>query len=47
MGELQFRPKKRILRLTLHPETKGLFGEVAQARLNSLASSMEATVDVI
>ncbi len=46
MGELGFKPKKRILTLKLHPETKGLFGEVAEARLNALASAMEASVSV-
>jgi len=46
MGALKWHPKKRVLRLTLHPETKALFGEVAEARFMSLASSMGATVEV-
>ena len=46
MGKLKWQPKKRILTLVLHPETKGLFGEVAQARLSSLASSLDASVVV-
>ena len=46
MGELDWRPKKRLLRLTLHPETRDLFGEVARARLKSLATSLEATIEV-
>ncbi len=46
MGELKWQPKKRVLTFELHPETKGLFGEVAQARLNSLAASLEADIVV-
>lgn len=44
MGQLKWHPKKRLLKLTLHPETKALFGEVAQARFKSLASALEADV---
>ncbi len=47
MGALVWRPKKRILQFTLHPETRNLFGEVADARLRSLANSLEAEVEVI
>ena len=46
MGQLGFRPKKRLLTLKLHPETEGLFGEVAEARFMSLAASMDAEVEV-
>ncbi len=46
MGRLTWQPKKRVLTLKLHPETKGLFGEVAQARFSSLASSLGADVVV-
>lgn len=46
MGKLTWRPKKRILKLKLHPETRDLYGEVAQARLASLASSLKAEIVV-
>ena len=46
MGQFKWHPKKRLLRLSLHPETKDLFGEVAEARLMSLAASLEARVEV-
>ncbi len=46
MGRLKWHPKKRLLKLTLHPETKDLFGEVAKARFMSLATSMDAEVEV-
>ncbi|MDA8747088.1 exopolyphosphatase, partial [Litoreibacter sp.] len=46
MGKLTWHPKRRVLKLKLHPETKGLFGEVAQARFASLAASMEAEIEV-
>ncbi|EPX79863.1 Exopolyphosphatase [Litoreibacter arenae DSM 19593] len=42
MGQLKWHPKKRLLKLKLHPDTKALFGEVAQARFASLASSLNA-----
>ncbi|RLJ60379.1 Ppx/GppA phosphatase [Litoreibacter meonggei] len=42
MGQLKWHPKKRLLKLKLHPDTKALFGEVAQARFASLASSLDA-----
>ncbi len=46
MGEFKWQPKKRHLRLKLNPETRDLYGEVAAARLQSLASAMDATVEV-
>ncbi len=45
-GRLLWRPKKKVLQLTLNPEAEALVGEVAQARFSSLAQSLgsEATV---
>ena len=40
MGELRFYPKKSLLKLTLAPGTRDLFGEVAEARYNSLAAAL-------
>ena len=45
-GELKWRPKKRDLELVLSDHARPLFGEVAQNRLNALASSLRATVSV-
>ena len=41
-GELRWFPKKKHLELRLSPYSAPLFGEVAEARFNSLASSLEA-----
>jgi len=46
MGQFTWHPKKKLIRLKLHPETKDLYGEVAAARLSALASAMEAEVEV-
>lgn len=46
LGSMKLHPKKRILKLTLAPGTRGLFGEVAEARLKSLASSFAADVSI-
>ena len=46
MGELIWHPKKRLLRLKLYDETKALFGEVAEARFQSLASALGAETEV-
>ncbi len=46
MGKLRLFPKKRILELTLSPEATPLFGEVAEARFNSLAQTFPATPKV-
>jgi exopolyphosphatase/guanosine-5'-triphosphate,3'-diphosphate pyrophosphatase len=46
MGQLKWHPKKRLLKLVLHSETKALYGEVAEARLKSLASALDAQVEV-
>ena len=45
-GELRWFPKKKRLELWLTPGMIPLFGEVAEARLNSLANSLEAEVAV-
>ncbi|ABD53976.1 Ppx/GppA family phosphatase [Jannaschia sp. CCS1] len=43
-GRLKYRPKRKELILTLtSDEGRSLFGEVAQARFNSLASAMDVT----
>lgn len=43
---LTWRPKKRELHLKVRPRAADLFGEVAQARLDSLAQSLGATTVV-
>ena len=43
MGSLTWRPKKRELCLTLPPSAAPLYGEVAEARFQSLLDSLEAT----
>ena len=45
-GELRWFPMKKQLELWLTNDMLPLFGEVAEARLNSLASSLGATVEV-
>jgi exopolyphosphatase/guanosine-5'-triphosphate,3'-diphosphate pyrophosphatase len=45
-GEMRWFPKKKQLELRLHPSAKALFSEVAEARLFSLASSLDAEVTV-
>lgn len=45
-GELRWFPKKKLLQFRLTPDMVPLFGEVAEARLNSLASSLCADVEV-
>jgi len=46
MAEIDYFPKKKLLKLKLRPDNEALFTEVAEARLNSLATSLDATVDV-
>lgn len=46
MGSLRLFPKKGILKLHLAPGTRDLFGEVAEARLKSLASAI-GNVEVV
>jgi exopolyphosphatase/guanosine-5'-triphosphate,3'-diphosphate pyrophosphatase len=45
-GALRWFPKKKLLQLILTPDMMPLFGEVAEARLNSLAASLGAVVEV-
>ena len=45
-GTFKWNPKTRTLKLTLDPDARPLFGEVAESRLNALAAAMEATVSV-
>ena len=40
MGALRYFPKKGRLELHLAPGTRDLFGEVAEARLKSLAGAL-------
>ena len=42
MGSLKWKPKKRVLEMTLPEETLPLLGEVARARFASLGSTLEA-----
>lgn len=41
LGQLQYYPKRKSLELILTPENSDLYGEVAQARFDSLARAME------
>ena len=45
-GELRWFPKKKLLQLRLTADMMPLLGEVAEARLNSLANSLEAEVEI-
>ena len=45
-GSLRWYPKKRVLELRLTPEAAPLFGEVAEARLQSLADSLNADTHI-
>jgi len=45
-GELRYFPKRQHLELVLRPRTEALFGEVARARFQSLASSLGAKTEV-
>ncbi len=45
-GEIKWHPKKRKLRLILEHDAIPLFGEVAESRLNALASALDAEVSV-
>ncbi|MDQ2091523.1 Ppx/GppA family phosphatase [Marimonas arenosa] len=42
LGRLKLYPKKKVLELTLSPEAAPLFGEVAEARFQSLADALGA-----
>lgn len=46
-GALDWQPKKKLLELRLTETGRGLFGEVAQARYQSLAQAMKATAKVV
>jgi exopolyphosphatase/guanosine-5'-triphosphate,3'-diphosphate pyrophosphatase len=46
-GRLEWQPKKRMLDLILTQAGEGLFGEVVQARFQSLALSMRAETRVV
>ncbi len=46
IGELRYFPKKKKLELFLSEEARPLFGEVAEARFNSLALALGAEVEV-
>lgn len=46
IGQLDWRPKARRLTLRLPKDVAPLYGEVAEARLNSLAGSLEAELTV-
>ena len=46
-GRLDWQPKKRILTLTLTATGRDLFGEVAQARFQSLVSALRAEARVV
>ena len=46
LGQFVYRPRKGILELILEPRAAPLYGEVAEARLASLAKSMKAEVSV-
>lgn len=46
MGAMRWFPKKRLLELHLTEAASPLFGEVAQARFQSLAASLNAQTDV-
>lgn len=45
-GELNWKPKKKILELALTPMGAGLYGEVARARFAALAQALRATPKV-
>ncbi|WP_163846872.1 Ppx/GppA family phosphatase [Pseudooceanicola aestuarii] len=46
IGRLKWFPKKKLLELHLSHDASPLFGEVCQSRLNSLANSLDATVEL-
>lgn len=45
-SKLKWYPRKKVLELKLSKDSASLFGEVAEARFNSLASSLGATAKV-
>lgn len=47
MGHLGWFPKKRILEMHLAKGAEGLFGEVTEARFNSLAAALDAETRIV
>jgi len=47
LGRLKLYPKKKVLELILSPDATPLFGEVAEARFNSLADALGAKPMVV
>lgn len=45
-GRLKLYPRKKVLELALNDKGRGLYGEVAEARLASLAASLGATISI-
>lgn len=46
LGQLRYRPKKGVLLLRFPKSARALYGEVAEARLQSLAAALEAELSV-
>jgi exopolyphosphatase/guanosine-5'-triphosphate,3'-diphosphate pyrophosphatase len=46
LARLKYFPQKKLLKLTIEPQARDLFGEVAEARFKSLASALGAQTDV-
>ena len=46
IGSFKWHPRKKQLRLTLPKSAEPLYGEVAEARLQALAQSLDAAVTV-
>ncbi len=46
LAKLSYKPRKKLLKLTLAGDAPHLFGEMAQARLRALAASLGAEVEV-
>ncbi|UYV38979.1 Ppx/GppA family phosphatase [Rhodobacteraceae bacterium D3-12] len=46
LGQLKYRPKKKVLELHLNRDSAPLYGEVAEARFQSLCSALGASADV-
>lgn len=46
LGEMRWYPKKKMLELRLSPQAAALFGEVAEARFQSLAASLSADTSI-
>jgi len=46
LAQLKWQPKKKVLTLILDPKYADLYGEVAEARFQSLANALGATIDI-